>query len=77
MLILWCTYISVVNKICYVEKKNIFFQQTRSQPVKKEDPYPGIELANRDHYFQQNINLMQNIVQSVHVQPLEVVHNLG
>ncbi|XP_028040173.1 zinc finger protein 845-like [Bombyx mandarina] len=70
----WQTSIYKHMKMMHDSKRN---KQTRSQPVKKEDPYPGIELANRDHYFQQNINLMQNIVQSVHVQPLEVVHNLG
>ncbi|KAJ8706733.1 hypothetical protein PYW07_012811 [Mythimna separata] len=43
------------------------------QPVKKEEPYPGIELANRMQYFQQNIGGNLNIV---HIQPLGISQNI-
>ncbi|XP_030035327.2 zinc finger protein 665 isoform X1 [Manduca sexta] len=52
-------------------------QQARPPPVKKEEYPVRLELANVQ-YFQQNIanNLMQNIVQSVHVQHAGVMQNL-
>ncbi|XP_075989933.1 uncharacterized protein LOC142985575 [Anticarsia gemmatalis] len=47
--------------------------KARAIPVKKEEPYPGIDLANRMQYFQQNIAGNLNIV---HIQPLQVTQNL-
>ncbi|CAK1592446.1 unnamed protein product [Parnassius mnemosyne] len=46
-------------------------------PVKKQEPYPDIELANRMQYFQQNLanNLVQNMVQAQPV-PINIVQNI-
>ncbi|XP_068627254.1 zinc finger protein 624-like [Battus philenor] len=53
-------------------------KQTRSIPaVKKQEPYPEIDLANRMQYFQQNLanNLVQNMVQA-QPPPLNIVQNI-
>lgn len=47
--------------------------QRAAPPVKKEEPYPGVELANRMQYFQQNLSSNLNIV---HLQPIEIGQNI-
>ncbi|CAH2269067.1 jg2206, partial [Pararge aegeria aegeria] len=67
----WQTSIYKHIKMMHYTKRLKISQQPRVA-AKKPEPYPGIELANRMQYFQQNIagNLAQNVPP-----PLDIVHS--
>uniref|UniRef100_A0A2A4K6F4 C2H2-type domain-containing protein n=1 Tax=Heliothis virescens TaxID=7102 RepID=A0A2A4K6F4_HELVI len=67
---MWQTSIYKHTKMMHDNKKN---KPPRPPPVKKEEPYPGIELANRMQYFQQNIGGNLNLVQ---IQPGGISQNI-
>ncbi|XP_022831027.1 uncharacterized protein LOC111359658 [Spodoptera litura] len=68
---MWQTSIYKHMKMMHDNKKAK--TQRAAPPVKKEEPYPGIELANRMQYFQQNLSGNLNIV---HIQPIEIGQNI-
>ncbi|XP_047040071.1 zinc finger protein 345-like isoform X2 [Helicoverpa zea] len=67
---MWQTSIYKHTKMMHDNKK---IKPPRPPPVKKEEPYPGIELANRMQYFQQAIPGNLNIV---HLQPIGIAQNI-
>ncbi|PZC75138.1 hypothetical protein B5X24_HaOG206700 [Helicoverpa armigera] len=67
---MWQTSIYKHTKMMHDNKK---IKPPRPPPVKKEEPYPGIELANRMQYFQQTIPGNLNIV---HLQPIGIAQNI-
>ncbi|KAL0858351.1 hypothetical protein ABMA27_012237 [Loxostege sticticalis] len=69
----WQTSIYKHTKMMHEQAKRA--KQTRTvQPVKKQEPYPEIELANRMQYFQQNI--VPNITHTVQPLPVGIVQNI-
>ncbi|XP_052748422.1 zinc finger protein 57-like [Galleria mellonella] len=67
----WQTSIYKHVKIMH-ENKRGKLHQPRAQPIpKKEETYPGIDLANRMHYFQQSVS---NTIAPVH--PVAIIQNV-
>ncbi|XP_059050337.1 zinc finger protein 57-like isoform X2 [Achroia grisella] len=52
----WQTSIYKHVKIMHENKRSKLYQpRAQPPPAKKEEPYPGMDLANRMNYFQQNV----------------------